>query len=46
VTDHLGSVEELVSGGTLATQYSYDAYGNQTVVSGTIASGIIGTFLI
>jgi RHS repeat-associated protein len=41
VKDQLGSVTQLVSStGTVASQYSYDPYGNQTTVSGTLVSDI------
>ena len=34
--DHLGSVREMVnSSGTIVARYSYDPYGNTTLVSGT-----------
>ena len=35
-SDHLGSTREMVDGsGTIVARYSYDAYGNTTLVSGT-----------
>jgi RHS repeat-associated protein len=41
VKDRLGSVEELVTtGGSIAAQYTYDPYGNQTTVSGALMSDI------
>ena len=41
VKDKLGSVTELVSGsGSVASQYTYDPYGNQGTVSGTLVSDI------
>jgi RHS repeat-associated protein len=41
VRDRLGSVTQLVSNsGTVVAQYSYDSYGNKTVVSGTLVSDI------
>jgi RHS repeat-associated protein len=41
VQDRLGSVREMVAtGGSIAAQYDYDPYGNQTVDSGTLASDI------
>lgn len=41
VNDQLGSVTQLVtSGGSVAAQYSYDPYGNRTVVTGTVVSDI------
>lgn len=37
----LGSVTQLVdSSGNIATQYSYDPYGNRTAVSGTVVSDV------
>ena len=37
VTDELGSVNELVtSSGSIASQFTYDPYGNRTTVSGTV----------
>jgi RHS repeat-associated protein len=46
VKDELGSVAELVSStGTVASQYTYDPYGNQTVVSGSASDiGYAGYF--
>jgi RHS repeat-associated protein len=39
--DQLGSVNELVSStGSVVSQYTYDAYGNKTTVSGTVVSDI------
>ena len=36
LTDELGSVNELVtSSGSVASQFTYDPYGNRTTVSGT-----------
>jgi RHS repeat-associated protein len=41
VKDQLGSVEGLVTGsGSVAAEYSYDPYGNQTTVSGTLVSDV------
>jgi RHS repeat-associated protein len=41
VQDRLGSVTELVTTtGSVAAQYTYDAYGNRTTVSGTLVSDI------
>jgi RHS repeat-associated protein len=41
VRDRLGSVTELVtSTGTIASQYTYDPYGNRTTVSGSIVPDI------
>jgi RHS repeat-associated protein len=41
VKDQLGSVTQLVtSTGTIASQYTYDPYGNPTTVSGTVVSDI------
>jgi RHS repeat-associated protein len=41
VKDSLGSVTQLISStGTVASQYTYDPYGNQTTVSGTLVSDI------
>ena len=41
VKDQLGSVTHLVTNtGTVASQYSYDPYGNKTTVSGTVVSDI------
>jgi RHS repeat-associated protein len=41
ITDRLGSVTALVgTNGAIATQYTYDPYGNQTTVSGTVHSDI------
>lgn len=41
VKDKLGSVAELISStGAVASQYTYDPYGNQTTVSGTLVSEI------
>jgi RHS repeat-associated protein len=41
VKDQLGSVTHLVTNtGTVASQYSYDPYGNRTTISGTLASDI------
>jgi RHS repeat-associated protein len=41
VKDSLGSVTQLITvTGAVASQYSYDAYGNRTVVSGTMVSDI------
>jgi RHS repeat-associated protein len=41
VKDQLGSVTQLVtSTGTIASQYTYDPYGNRTTVSGTLVSDI------
>jgi RHS repeat-associated protein len=41
VKDELGSVTELVSTtGAIASQYTYDPYGNRTTVSGTIVPDI------
>jgi RHS repeat-associated protein len=41
VQDRLDSVTELVSStGTVASQYTYDPYGNQTTVSGTLVSDV------
>jgi RHS repeat-associated protein len=41
VQDELGSVVQLVtSGGNVAAQYSYDPYGNRSVVSGTVVSDV------
>jgi RHS repeat-associated protein len=41
VKDQLGSVTHLVTNtGSVASQYSYDPYGNRTTVSGTVASDI------
>jgi YD repeat-containing protein len=37
VRDQLGSVSELISStGTVASEYTYDPYGNRTTVSGTV----------
>jgi RHS repeat-associated protein len=46
VKDELGSVRQLVtSTGTVASQYTYDPYGNQTTVSGTASDiGYAGYF--
>jgi RHS repeat-associated protein len=46
VKDELGSVTQLVtSTGTVASQYTYDPYGNQTIVSGTASDiGYAGYF--
>jgi RHS repeat-associated protein len=46
VRDELGSVTQLVtSAGTVASQYTYDPYGNQTTVSGTTSDiGYAGYF--
>jgi RHS repeat-associated protein len=46
VKDELGSVSELVSStGTVASQYTYDPYGNQTTVSGNASDiGYAGYF--
>lgn len=46
VRDRLGSVTELVSStGTIASQYTYDPYGTQTVTSGTASDiGYAGYF--
>jgi RHS repeat-associated protein len=46
VKDELGSVAELVSStGTVASQYTYDPYGNQTTVSGSASDiGYAGYF--
>jgi len=47
VKDQLGSINELVtSSGSVASQYSYDPYGNRTVISGTLVSdfGYAGYF--
>ena len=41
VRDRLGSVSQLVSNsGSIEAQYTYDPYGNRTVVSGTVVSDI------
>jgi len=41
VQDQLGSVTELVTAtGTIASQFTYDPYGNKTTVSGTIKPDI------
>jgi RHS repeat-associated protein len=41
VKDQLGSVTQLVTNtGTVASQYSYDPYGNRVIVSGTLVSDI------
>jgi RHS repeat-associated protein len=41
VQDQLGSVTQLVTNsGSIAAQYSYDPYGNQTTVSGSVVSDI------
>jgi len=41
VKDRLGSVTQLVTGtGTVASQFTYDPYGNRTTVSGTALSDI------
>jgi RHS repeat-associated protein len=41
VKDQLGSVTHLVtSTGSVASQYSYDPYGNRTTVSGTVVSDV------
>ena len=41
VKDRLGSVTELVSStGTIASQFTYDPYGNRTTVSGTVVADI------
>jgi RHS repeat-associated protein len=41
VKDQLGSVTHLVTNaGSVASQYTYDPYGNQTTVSGTVVSDI------
>jgi RHS repeat-associated protein len=46
VQDHVGSVTELVSNtGAIASEYSYDPYGNQTIVSGSASDiGYAGYF--
>ncbi|MGH9563711.1 MAG: RHS repeat-associated core domain-containing protein, partial [Terracidiphilus sp.] len=39
--DQLGSVNALVTtAGAIATQYTFDPYGNRTLISGTVASDI------
>jgi len=41
VRDRLGSVAQLVTkSGTIATQYTYDPYGNRTTVSGSVVLDI------
>jgi RHS repeat-associated protein len=41
VQDRLGSVMQLVTTtGSVAAQYTYDAYGNKTTISGTVVSEI------
>ena len=47
VRDRLGSVTELVTTtGTIASQYTYDPYGNQTTVSGSArTSAMPDTFI-
>jgi RHS repeat-associated protein len=46
VKDELGSVTQLISStGTVASQYTYDPYGNQTTVSGIASDiGYVGYF--
>jgi RHS repeat-associated protein len=41
VKDQLGSVTQLITtAGTVAAQYTFDPYGNQTTISGTVVSDI------